>query len=286
MTPTIGILGAGDMGSAVARCLIGEGLPVVTALEGRSARSKTLAADAGMLDRDSLNELVETADIVLSIMPPSEASGFAERVCPLIAASGRDVLFVDCNAVSPATLAGIAATADIHGVRFHDVGIVGAAPRQDRPPVRFYASGACAEEIGALAAELIDIRPLGDEPGKASALKMVYASLTKGTNALRAAALIAGETLGVGEEIRAEWQESQPDAWRVMEARMACFPAVAGRWTGEMREIADTYRDAGLTPRFHEGAEWIYELLASADVTPDQDIDAAIAAFVAALGKR
>jgi 3-hydroxyisobutyrate dehydrogenase-like beta-hydroxyacid dehydrogenase len=273
------------MGSAVARCLVGEGARVVTALEGRSIRSKTLAGDAGMLDKGSLSELVEAADVILSIMPPAAARQFAERLCPLIQASGRDVLFVDCNAVSPATLAAIASSAGSHGVRFHDVGIVGAAPRHDRAPVRFYASGSFTEEVQALAVPLIDVRPIGEEPGKASALKMVYASLTKGTNALRAAALIAGEKLGVGEQVRAEWRDSLPDAWRVMESRMAYFPSVAGRWAGEMREIADTYRGAGLTPGFHEGAEWVYELLAEADVAPDEDIDAALAAFMAAIEK-
>jgi 3-hydroxyisobutyrate dehydrogenase-like beta-hydroxyacid dehydrogenase len=286
VTAVIGILGTGDMGSAVARCLVAEGLEVATALEGRSMRSKTLAGDAGMLDKGSLNELVEASDIILSIMPPAAARQFAERLCPLIAASGRDVLFVDCNAVSPATIAEIASVAESHGVRFHDVGIVGAAPRIDRAPVRFYSSGAFADEVGTLAVPLIDVRVIGDQPGKASALKMVYASLTKGTNALRAAALMAGEALGVGEQIRAEWQESLPDAWQVMERRMAYFPSVAARWTGEMREIADTYRSAGLTPRFHEGAEWIYELLADADVSPDEDIGAALDAFMAALARR
>lgn len=283
---TIGILGTGDMGSAVARCLAAEGMPVVTALKGRSSRSRSLAADAGMTDKGSLTELIEAADIMLSIMPPSEAKGFATRLCPLIEASGRQVLFVDCNAVSPATTADIGMIAARHGVRFHDVGIVGAAPRPDRTPVRFYASGAYGRDVESLATSLVDVRSIGDEPGKASALKMVYASLTKGTNALRAAALMAGEALGVGEEIRAEWQESLPDAWRVMENRMAYFPSVAGRWTGEMREIAKTYDAVGVTPRFHEGAEWVYEMLADADVSADQDLDAALAAFMTALKKR
>ncbi len=50
--------------------------------------------------------------------------------------------------------------------------------------------------------------------------------------------------------------------------------------------IADAYRSAGLTPRFHEGAEWIYGLLAEADVAPDENIDAALDAFMVALARR
>ena len=43
------------------------------------------------------------------------------------------------------------------------------------------------------------------------------------------------------------------------------LPADAGRWTGEMREIARTFRDAGLPGGFHEAAEAIFELM---DATP------------------
>ena len=73
--------------------------------------------------------------------------------------------------------------------------------------------------------------------------------------------MIAGESLGVGDDIRREWQESMPDTWHAMEKRTPELPSVSGRWTGEMREIAQTYESLGLTSSFHEGAEWIYELL-------------------------
>jgi len=275
------------MGSAVARSLLANGLRVSTCLAGRSERSRQLAAAAGIVDSGDLTTLVAGADVLLSIMPPAAALAFAREVCPLIEASGADTLFVDCNAVSPQTLENIAQTAAAHAVRFHDVGIVGASPRPGRVPVRFYASGRHADEIGQLATELIEVRDLGDTPGRASALKMVYASLSKGTNALRAAALIAGEALGVGDAIRAEWKFSQPDAFETMESRLSCFPSVAGRWAGEMREIAATYESVGLTPAFHEGAEWIFELLAATNgkVSADQDLAQALAAVMAALEK-
>lgn len=286
MRRTVAILGTGDMGSAVAKSLVATGVRVTTSLAGRSDRSIERAKRAGMEDRGSLEDLVADADMLLSIVPPAAAYGFAAETCPLIQAAGSDTLFIDCNAVSPKTLDAIAGMAAAHSVRFHDIGIVGAAPRPGRKPVRFYASGMHTDAAQGLATALIDVRPLGERPGRASALKMVYASLTKGTNALRAAALIAGEALGVGDEIRAEWAYSVPDAWKTMESRMSYFPSVADRWAGEMKEIADTYASVGVTPSFHDGAEWVYALLATADVAPDDNIDAAIAAFMAALEKR
>ena len=283
--PTIAIVGAGEMGSAIGACLVDEGFMVTTSLEGRSQRTAERARNVGMVDAGSLESLLSGSDLLLSILPPSSALEFATMACPLLGTSDRDPLFVDCNAVSPTTLTAIRAIADSSGVRFQDVGIIGAAPQPDRVPVRFFTSGPFTGEVEALATELIDVRPVGVEAGRASALKMVYASLTKGTHALRAAAMMAAVSLGVQEEICEEWAYSLPDAYRSMQKRMPRMPLVAGRWSGEMREIADTYRTLGLTPAFHEGAGWVYDLLAKLDQdgAPPSSVEQLATAFVALL---
>lgn len=289
---TVAILGSGDMGSAVARCLAMKGIRTVTCLEGRSERSRQLAALAGMEVRDSLEAMLADSDVLLSIIPPADAVDFATKICPLIAAAGRDALFVDCNAIAPATTASVAAVAAACDVRFQDVGIVGAAPREGRMPVRFYTSGPHNDVIQALAMELIEVHPLGAGTGTASALKMVYASLTKGTHALRAAALIAGQQLGVGEAIRAEWRRSLPDVYAAMMHRMPILACDSGRWSGEMREIARTYDSVGLPTGFHEGAAWMYALLSQTGLAAesrdearekDRPIEEVLEQFIAAL---
>lgn len=271
----IAILGTGDMGSAVASSLESQGISTFTCLTGRSQRSQDLARVAGMQLTDSLSSLVKKADMFLSIMPPAAALQFAKEICPIIAASGRDVLFVDCNAVSPMTASAAALVASEHAVRFQDVGIIGPAPRPGRSPVRFYTSGKWISEVEKIATALIDVRSLGEEIGRASAIKMVYASLTKGTHALRAAALLAGDELGVGAEIRNEWSESLPDVFRAMEGRMPVLAADSARWTGEMREIVDTYNSVGITSGFHEGAAWLYELLSRTPLADESRAEAA-----------
>jgi 3-hydroxyisobutyrate dehydrogenase-like beta-hydroxyacid dehydrogenase len=290
----IAILGSGEMGSAIAKCLVDNGLAVITCLADRSVRSQQLAGGAGMQDMGNMQALVAAADIFLSILPPASALAFAEQTCALIRESANDVLFVDCNAISPATAKQIESVAAAAGVRFQDAGIIGAAPRAGRLPVRFYTSGEWLDEIQQLAAELIEIKPLGDMVGRASAIKMVYASLTKGTHALRAAAMMAGEQLGVGEDIRKEWAHSLPDAYRAMESRIPTLAPVSGRWSGEMREIAATYADLDITPAFHEGAEWIYELLSRTELAGEsraealksgRDIEETLRHFVAALAR-
>jgi 3-hydroxyisobutyrate dehydrogenase-like beta-hydroxyacid dehydrogenase len=257
----VAILGTGDMGSGVARALVDAGHRVVSPLAGRSDHSRRLATRAGIEDVGELAAALGAADIFLSIMPPVAAAGFARLLCETAERCGAAPLFVDCNAVSPQTVCGIRDTAASHGVRFVDVGIIGQAPAAGRPPVRLYASGAHAEALGVLATPILEVRPIGSEVGKASALKMAYASLTKGTNALRTAVLLAGARLGVAAELAAELADSQAPAYAAMQ-RIRHLAADAARWSGEMRQIAVTYESVGITPAFHYAAEWVFDLLA------------------------
>ena len=292
MKKSIGIVGAGDMGSAVATALARNDYRVFTCLAGRSERTRQLAAASGMRDYAALDDLAASVDTVLSILPPAAAEEFAKRICPAIKRSGRDVLFADCNAVSPSSVRTIGEIAAQHGVAFVDASLVGAPPRPDRSPVYFYVSGPRAASLDALANDLVDVRNLGDEIGRASALKMVFASLTKGTNALRVAALMAGERLGVGPEVRKAWAEKTPAAWQTMAERIPDLAADAARWSPEMREIAETYASVGMTPEFHLGAEWLFELLAETPLAAEsreearasgRDLEATLEIFAAAL---
>ena len=265
----IAIIGAGDMGSSVAAELHHNGFDVTTCLEGRSNRSRNLATLAGMRTVEDLETLVADADLLLSIIPPSAAVEFARRIVPLMEQTASNALFVECNAVAPATVREIAGIAANHGVDFQDVGIVGSPPQAGRIPVRFYTSGPHEGVLRRIETERIEVKPLGAEVGRASAMKMMYASLNKGTNALRAAAILAARQLGVSDDLQAELAHSLPDVHKAMHARMPNIACDAARWTGEMREIASTYRDAGLTSGFHEGAEWVYEVLADSPIADE-----------------
>ena len=72
---TVAILSPGDMGHAVGRALREHGLSVISHLEGRSLRTRELARRAGIAGVANLEEMVDKADVVLSILVPSEASG-------------------------------------------------------------------------------------------------------------------------------------------------------------------------------------------------------------------
>jgi 3-hydroxyisobutyrate dehydrogenase-like beta-hydroxyacid dehydrogenase len=128
--------------------------------------------------------------------------------------------------------------------------------------VRIYVSGAAAGIMSALDGGGISIRPCGPEIGRASAVKMCYAAISKGTNTLHTATLIAAEALGVGALLRDELADSAAATYRHMQATVPRLPADAARWVGEMEEIAQTFEAAGVTPHFHEGARDTFKLLA------------------------
>ena len=255
---TVGILSPGDMGHGVGRALREcNGLRIVTDLSGRSGRTRGLAGAAGFEDLGSLDAVVEASDLLLSIMPPAAAEGFAAGLAGRIGADGP--IFADMNAVAPETVRRIAAR--FPADRFVDGGIVGPSPKGPKP-TRFYVSGAPAPVMEALASERIAVRPLGPEAGRASAQKMLYSALNKGYWALQAAVLTAAERAGLSEELRAELAFSQPDLLARMEERIGLLPADAHRFHPEMAEIASFFESLGMTSGFHRGAEDLFRLLA------------------------
>ena len=85
---TVGLQSPGDMGHSIGGVLHEHGLRVVTCLEGRSERSRTLAAKAGIEDGGSLEDIVREVDIFLSVLVPSSAREFAGKVAAAMQATG------------------------------------------------------------------------------------------------------------------------------------------------------------------------------------------------------
>jgi Domain of unknown function (DUF1932)/NADP oxidoreductase coenzyme F420-dependent len=255
-SPTVAVISAGEMGTGVGRRLREAGIRVVTSLAGRSERTRERAAAAGLEDVGSLAAAVREADVLLSILPPGRALDLAEAV-------GRDPgpLYVDCNAVSPATALAIAA---VIGDRFVDGGIIGApsAPR-------LYASGAYAAELAGLP---LDVRVIDGEVGQASALKMCYAALTKGLSALLTESVVAAEAYGVAGALREELADSQPQFLAGARGLPGVVPK-AYRWVAEMEEIAATFEQVGLTPRMLLGAADVYRLVEAARASAAGSMD-------------
>jgi 3-hydroxyisobutyrate dehydrogenase-like beta-hydroxyacid dehydrogenase len=294
---TVAILGSGDMGSAVGAAFARAGFRVVTDLSGRSAHSRGLAARAGVVDLGSLPAVVQQAGLVLSIVPPAAALQCAQEVAAAMRAARAAPAFADCNAVAPATVRDIARLFDAGAASaaapFIDAGIVGRPPKPGGERTRFYVSGAARRALLDVAVAELELVDMGEKIGAASALKMAYAALNKGTDALHTAVLLAGVRLGVLPALLKECESSQAEALARMKSRVPFLASTAARFTGEMAEIASTFAAAGVTPDFHRGAEWVYAQLAAtplaaetrATLPRERSLDAALAVFNAALDR-
>ena len=268
---TAGILSPGDMGHMVGQVLRGRGLRVITCLSGRSARTHGLARKAQIVEVDTHTELVQQADVVLSIVAPDQAVRVARAVAEALFETNENLLYVDCNAVAPETAKQIGSLITAAGGRFVDASIIGPPPRQPGA-TRFYASGPHAAEFARFTEFGLDVRVLSRTIGDASAIKMCYAALTKGLAALCTELLTAGQALGVGEALAQELQLSQPALYELTKRQLPGMPPKARRWVGEMEEIAHTFGSIGLTPRMMDGAADMYRFVAStplANRTPE-----------------
>jgi 3-hydroxyisobutyrate dehydrogenase-like beta-hydroxyacid dehydrogenase len=199
------------------------------------------------------------ADMILSIVPPGDALALAERLAFALKAAARPALYVDCNAVSPATVEKIAAVIEAAGAPFADAGIIGGPPKPGYTPV-IYASGTQASRFAALNAHGLDIRAMEGPVGQASALKMCYAGLTKGLHAVGVAVMRGAIEAGVEEAFFAELAESQPQLLAYFTGRTPGIFGKAYRWVAEMQEIGDFLGDEGEI--IYDGAASLYGRMA------------------------
>ncbi|MCY4078962.1 MAG: DUF1932 domain-containing protein [Caldilineaceae bacterium] len=270
---TVGILSPGDMGHTVGERLKAHGLRIIAHLADRSARTRGLAEKAGIEEVDSYDSLIEMADVVLCILVPAEAGTAAQTVAKALRRTGADLLYADCNAVSPQTTIAIGETITEAGGRFVDASIIGPPPRREGA-TRFYASGVHAGELAKLEDYGLDVPVISDSVGDASAIKMCYAGMTKGLTALCTNLLVAAEALGIREALFDEWGMSQEAMLKRVQG-LPSMPPKSRRWVGEMEEIAATMAGVGMSPKFHEGAADVYRFVgasALADRTPE-DLD-------------
>lgn len=260
--PTVALMSPGDMGHAVGARLRQHGVRVITMLKGRSQRTADLAAATGIENVADDVDLVGAADVLLSIVAPAEAIALAERLAGAIEKAASPLVYVDCNAVAPETATAMSALIERAGADFVDAGIVGPPPRENSHATRFYMSGRKADQLSWLNDVGLDVRVVGEAVGAASALKMCYAALNKGTIGLMTGIAVMAERLSVADALHDELAISQDAALRRMHQQVPAMIPKAHRWIGEMEEIAKTFDSADLSPEIFQGIAGIYRLVA------------------------
>ena len=280
----IGVIAQGTMGSGVGRRLRESGAEVRTLLSGRSPASAERARAAGMVAAADERALLDGADFFLSILPPGEAEPLARRLAPTLAALDRKPVYIDCNAVSPQTAIRIGEVVTPTGAHFVDAGIIGGPPRPGYSPA-IYASGPTATQTAVLRAWGIDWRVIDGQIGAASAVKISYAGITKGTTAITAAMLIGAAHFGCAEALIAELSSSQPQMLARMRSGIPGMYDKAYRWVAEMEEISDFLEENPPSRDMYAAIARLYGYLAAAHAEAQPGPDNAIRILDRVLGR-
>jgi L-threonate 2-dehydrogenase len=277
MTPVVAVIAPGMMGAAVGKRLSDKGLKVLTSLRGRSQDTQARAKEAEILDAG--DEEIAASDFILSILPPGDALSLAQRFAPALKASNSKPVYVDCNAINPVTVNRVAAAISPTDCPFVDAGIIGSPPRPGDAGPRFYASGPAAPRFATLRDYGLDVRVLDGALSAASALKMSYAGITKGTQAIGAAMMLAATRAGSADALFAELSSSQKEIFAWFKRGLALMPPKAYRWVAEMHEIAGFVGEDPTAHELYEGAAHFYEHIAE-DFDKDQKDVAALMVFL------
>ncbi len=210
MKEKIGVIHPGMMGICVAATVQNSGHEVYWASEGRSPQTRERAEKHNLSDAGSLAALCETCSAIISVCPPHAAEEVAEQVL----ANSFQGVYLDVNAISPQRTIRIGQLMRKAGVDFVDGGIIG-FPVWERGQTWLYLSGEKAPETASFfSGGPLETSVLGDEVGKASALKMCYAAYTKGTTALLCGILATAQALGVRGELETQWSRDWTEFWR------------------------------------------------------------------------
>lgn len=255
----IGILHPGEMGISIAASAINNGHRVYWLSQGRSEQTRGRATRFHLIELQSLSQFCQSCDVIISVSPPHAAEDIARAV----GEASFKGLYLDANAIAPQRAIKIGRLLQANDIQFVDGSIIG-GPAWTVHETWLYLSGHGADDIAACFRKgPLETKIIGQEIGKASALKMCYAAYSKGTTALLAAILAAAEHLQVRQELYQHWEMDEQGFSEQVNRRVARVTAKAWRFEGEMKEIASTFQEAGLPHEFHLAAADIYHHLAT-----------------------
>ncbi|GGP40298.1 DUF1932 domain-containing protein [Streptomyces abikoensis] len=257
---TVGLLHPGSMGAAFAAQLRSQGIPVLWCRTGRSNASRQRADCAGIEAVDDLGGLLRRVDVVLSLCPPEAA----EDVAAQVGAFGfRGGTYIEANAITPLRVRRIADRLP-HAIVV-DGAVVGSPPVGGKQPT-LYLSGP-SEHVAQVEALFrgTDIRAhrLGEEIGKASALKLAYSSYQKASRVLAAVAYGLADSHGVADELL-EIASKRSGSYLAETDYIPKTAARAWRWGPELGDAADLLAEAGLPDHLMRAATEVLHLWESA----------------------
>lgn len=272
----IALIGFGEVGGIFGQDFGAAGLEVSTfdilldAEPGRSAiRAK--AKEAGVRACDLLDAAMRGADLVISAVTASSAGDVARNGVPFLRS---EQIYLDLNSVSPETKREIARTIGETPALFVEAAVMApVSPQRLRVPMLL--GGPAAEEVAARFRQIgMNVRPVSDRVGVASAIKMCRSIIIKGMEAITLESMLTARRYGAEQQVLASlattypamgWDGSLPD---YLISRVAEH---GKRRAAEMREAAQAIADAGLEPltalATAQRQQWLAQTIAELGLT-------------------
>ncbi|MBA2720141.1 MAG: NAD(P)-dependent oxidoreductase [Chloroflexi bacterium] len=200
---TVGVLGIGRMGSAMARALAEAGHDLV--LWNRSSDAATsLAAELGVRTATNPRELAATAGITISMLADGPAvDAVYGGPDGLIAGARSGTVLIDASTVPPSTLRAHDTAARAAGAGLLDAPVSGSVALAEAGKLTLMIGGDAADlerarpVLDALAATIFHLGPLGS----GAAMKLAVNTVIFGLNEAVAEALVLAEAAGVPREL-------------------------------------------------------------------------------------
>jgi len=253
----IGLIGYGEVGRILAEDLRARGL-VVSAYDLKLARPEVAAAlrahaaEHGVRLAESHADAAAGVDLVVSAVTASEAVAVAQASCTGLEAQA---FFLDFNSASPGAKGRAAGIVGAAGGRYVEGAVMTSVPPH-RIRVPLLLGG---PDAGALEAPLraigFEARVASERLGVASATKMCRSVMIKGLEAMVIESFTTARHYGVEEALLASLKETFPGVdWEKQAAYFFQRVIEHGpRRAEEMREAAQTVREAGLAPWSADG---------------------------------
>jgi len=253
---TIGLVGYGEVGRILAEDLRAQDVKVVAydlKLGGNKAGAlREHAATHGVALVASHADLARQSDFIVSAVTASQAVPVAQACAPAVS---KNAFFLDFNSASPGAKQRAAKLIDAGGGRYVEGAVMTSIPPY-RIKVPLLLGGAAAEELAPLLAQLgFNAKVASTQLGISSAVKMCRSIMIKGLEAMTIECFTTARAYGVEDAVLASFAETFPGIdWEKQGAYFFQRVIEHGRRRAEeVREVAETVREAGLTPWSAQG---------------------------------
>jgi 3-hydroxyisobutyrate dehydrogenase-like beta-hydroxyacid dehydrogenase len=288
MTLRVCLLGFGEVGQQLAvelkprvGSLCAWDLKFPDPASGPALAASRLGVEAG----EGAAQAVATADVVISAVTAAQAGAAASSVAPNLA---PDTWYFDLNSCSPDAKKWAGSVITKAGGRFVEAAIMSPIhPAGAASPMLI--GGPHANAFLALSRQLgfVKTRILSDKLGSAAAAKMCRSVLVKGLEALVLESLLAARRHGVDAEVLESLQGFRIDDWRQSARYMASRALLHGaRRAEEMREVARTVGEAGLTPHMSSASAVWQEWASAHPELHDEELPGLLDGLLSAIPRR